>query len=174
MDSKQIGAIAAVAIIAVAAIAGVLILNNNQNEDEFKVAYLEKGYYTFHVAFDKGFYDDLGFKVKPVIVGGSGQDAINAVLAGDATVAATGDAPYVNTLASNGPDKFVGLCMYDETTKASAGHKWVTTSKCPVKLTPIEGKSATDAENDAAAEAIKAYDGTLTVGLVSGSTTLTT
>ena len=40
MDSKQIGAIAAVAIIAVAAIAGVLILNNNQNEDEFKVAYL--------------------------------------------------------------------------------------------------------------------------------------
>ena len=174
MNSKQIGAIAAVAIIAVAAIAGVLILNNNQNEDEFKAAYLEKGYYTFHVAFDKGFYDDLGFKVKPVIVGGSGQDAINAVLAGDATVAATGDAPYVNTLASNGPDKFVGLCMYDETTKASAGHKWVTTSKCPVKLTPIEGKSATDAENDAAAEAIKAYDGTLTVGLVSGSTTLTT
>lgn len=176
MNSKQMGAIFAVAIIAIAAIAGVFIWNENNNskEDTFKVAYLAKGYYTFHVAFDQGFYDDLGFKVEPVIVGGSGQDAVNAVLSGNATVAATGDAPYVNTLASKGADNFVGLCMYGETTKASAGHKWVTTESCPVKLSPIAGKSATDAEADAAAAAIKAYDGTLKMGLVYGSTTLTT
>ena len=173
MNSKQIAVIAAVVIIAAAAVGGVLIWKNNQKEDEFSVAYLEKGYYTYHVAFAKGFYDDLGFKVKPVIVGGSGQDAINAVLAGDATVAATGDAPYVNTLAKN-PDDFVGLCMYAETTSASAGHKWVTTPDCPVALAEVAGKSATNTENDNAAAAIKAYDGTLTMGLVYGSTTLTT
>ncbi len=176
MDSKKMGAIFAVAVIAIAAIAGVFIWNENNksSEETFKVAYLAKGYYTFHVAFDQGFYDDLGFKVEPVIVGGSGQDAVNAVLSGDATVAATGDAPYVNTLASKGSDSFVGLCMYAETTKASAGHKWVTTASCPVTLAPIAGKSATDEEADAAAAAIKAYDGTLRMGLVYGSTTLTT
>ena len=173
MDSKKIAAIAAVVIIAAAAIGGVLIWKNNQKEETFSVAYLEKGYYTYHVAFAKGFYDDLGFKVEPKIVGGSGQDAINAVLAGDATVAATGDAPYVNTLAKKGGD-FVGLCMYEEKTSASAGHKWVTTPDNPAGLVAIAGSTATTDEANAAAAAIKAYDGMLKVGLVNGSTTMTT
>ena len=124
MDSKKMMAILVVAIVAVAA-AGVYVFMSGDDDKEgsLKVVYLNKGgYETFMVAEEKGFYDDLDFNMERLLVTGSGQDAVNALLADDADIAATGEGPVINTLLAH-RDDIVLLASY---TVSIGGQVWVT------------------------------------------------
>jgi len=124
MDSKKMMAILAVAIVAVAAVGVYVIMSGDDGkEGSLKVVYLNKGgYETFMVAEEKGFYDDLDFNMERLLVTGSGQDAVNALLADDADIAATGEGPVINTLLAH-RDDIVLLASY---TVSIGGQVWVT------------------------------------------------
>ena len=66
------------AVVVIAAAAGGLwYYNNNKDKGEtVSIAYLNLGYYPFMVGFHDGWFDDLPFNVEPVVVNGSGQDAV--------------------------------------------------------------------------------------------------
>ena len=127
MDSKKIMAIGAVIII-VAAAGGAIAWSNNKGDgdDGISIAYLNlNSYMPFIVGFSDGWFDDLGFDVKPVVVTGSGQAAVDALIGGSATIAATGDGPFAKAVGKyqDTDNKMVGLCQY---TQASvAGHTWI-------------------------------------------------
>ena len=90
MDSKKILVIAVIAIVAIAGVAvAIFAMQNNGQPGELKVAYLKKnGYETEMVAENKNFFD--GVKVTGVPVTGSGQQSVNALLAEEVDIAATG------------------------------------------------------------------------------------
>lgn len=181
MDTRKIAVIVAVAMIAVAG-AAIYVTYDDDSEDTLKVAYLTKGYFPFIVGFERGMFDDLGFKVEPIIVTGSGQDAVNAVLARDAHMAATGDGPFVNTLGRN-PGEIIGLCQYTQSEGYMGGHRWITHPDMAGIIPAIEKNESGKVTNgQAVADAIKAasaegkgngHGGMVTVGLVNGSTTHT-
>ena len=124
MDSKKILAIVAVAIIAVGTVVAVVMLTNNEKGD-LSVAYLQKnGYETQMVAQSKGYFGDYGLNVTGVTVTGSGQDAVNKLLAGEVDIAATGQGPVANTF-HNYSDDLVVLCGVNHST---GGQVWVTTN----------------------------------------------
>lgn len=134
MDSSKMMAILVVAVVAVAAAGGFAIWKNSNDksddeEIEVSISYLNLSYYPFMVGFEKGFFDDLGFKVKPVLVEGSGNVSVEALTSGNATMAATGDGPFVNAFSKN-PDDIVALCQWSESSGALTGHQWIVkTSK---------------------------------------------
>lgn len=122
MDSKKIFAIIAVIVIALGAVVAVVIVQNNNEKYDLSVAYLEKNSYeTQMVADSKGFFDDSGVKVKGVTVTGSGQDAVNKLLAGEVDIAATGQGPVANTF-HNYADDLVVICGVNHST---GGQVWV-------------------------------------------------
>ncbi len=141
MDSKKILAIVIAAIVVIGGVTAVIVTNNNNGGDKEKetisIAYLNLGYYPFIVGFEKGYFNNLDFNVKPIVVTGSGQDAVNAVLAGDATMAATGDAPFINTLGKN-PETFIGLTQYTQSSGSLAGHIWIANNSLKGSLDAIE------------------------------------
>lgn len=181
MDTKKIAAIVVAAIVIVAG-AAIWIIWDKDDKDTLKVAYLTKGYYPFIVGFDNGMFDDLSFKVEPVIVSGSGQDAVNAVLSRDAHMAATGEAPFVNTLGKH-PDDIIGLAQYTQSSGSAAGHRWIAHPDMIGIIPAMTMDSESIPSNSqAVADAIKAAsaagkgkgtDNMVTIGLVNGSTTLT-
>ena len=129
MDASKLMAIVVVAVVAVAAVGGIAYYNNNKDsgsneEVELSIAYLNLGYYPFMVGFEKGMFDDLGFKVKPVLVEGSGNVSVEALTSGNATMAATGDGPFSNAYGKYG-DEIVGLCQYTQGSGSLAGHQWI-------------------------------------------------
>lgn len=119
MDSKKIFAIGAAVVVAVAAIGiAIVVLNNNNGSEngELSVVYLKKnGYETEMVAEKKGFFGDFGLTVKGQTVTGSGQDAVNMLLAGSVDIAATGQGPVANTL-HNYSDDLVIICGVNHST----------------------------------------------------------
>ena len=183
MDSKKIGAIVVVVVVIAAAAGGLWYYNSNKDKGEtVSIAYLNLGYYPFMVGFHDGWFDDLPFNVEPVVVNGSGQDAVNAVLAGEATMAATGDAPFVNTLGKY-PDEMIGLTQYTQGSGSLAGHRWIAEkSLMSDKLDEIVVENNTSTNDETVAAQIKAItdngqggtNGMFTVALVDGSTTETT
>ncbi len=186
MDSKKILVIVIAAIVVIGGVTAVVVSNNNNGGDKEKetisIAYLNLGYYPFMVGFEKGYFNNLDFNVKPVVVTGSGQDAVNAVLAGDATMAATGDAPFINTLGKY-PDKLVGLTQYTQSSGSLAGHIWIANNSLKGSLDAIEkdadgvvSNSATTAAQIKEITANKegsGKDGTFSIGVINGSTTHT-
>lgn len=185
MDSKKILVIVIAAIVVIGGVTAVVVSNNNNNDKEketISIAYLNLGYYPFMVGFEKGYFDNLDFNVKPIVVTGSGQDAVNAVLAGDATMAATGDAPFINTLGKY-PDKLVGLTQYTQSSGSLAGHIWIANNSLKGSLDAIEkdadgvvSNSATTAAQIKEITANKegsGKDGTFSIGVINGSTTHT-
>ena len=134
MDSKKILAICVV-IVVVAASAGIAfaVLNKGDNPT-LKVSYLKKnGYETLMVAEDKGFFGQAGLSVESIAVTGSGQDAVNALLAGQVDIAATGHGPVANTLNTY-LDKTVIICGVNHST---GGQVWV--SKTGTGIVPYDG-----------------------------------
>ena len=123
MDSKKMLAIVAVVVLAIAAIGVYVIMSgDNDKEGSLKVVYLNKGgYETFMVAEDKGFYDDLDFNMENLLVTGSGQNAVDALLAGDADIAATGEGPVINNLVKYGDD----IVLLGSYTVSIGGQVWV-------------------------------------------------
>ena len=122
MDSKKILVIAVIAIVAVAGVAvAIFAMQNNGQPGELKVAYLKKnGYETEMVAENKNFFDEV--KVTGVPVTGSGQQSVNALLAEEVDIAATGQGPVANAMHTN-PDDIVIVCGVNHST---GGQVWVT------------------------------------------------
>lgn len=182
MDSKKIGAIVVAVVVIAAAAGGLWYYNNNKDKGEtVSIAYLNLGYYPFMVGFHDGWFDDLPFNVEPVVVNGSGQDAVNAVLAGEATMAATGDAPFVNTMGKY-PDEIIGLTQYTQGSGSLSGHRWIAEkSEMSSLLDSIEVENNTSTNSQTVANQIRSItdsglggtDGMFTVALVDGSTTET-
>ncbi len=183
MDSKKILVIVIAAIVVIGGVTAVVINNNNNDKgkETISIAYLNLGYYPFMVGFENGWFDNLDFNVKPIVVTGSGQDAVNAVLAGDATMAATGDAPFINTLGKYGND-IVGLTQYTQSSGSLAGHIWIANKSLEGKLDAIE-KDADGVVSNSATTAgqIKKITedkegkngGIFSIGVINGSTTHT-
>jgi len=124
MDSRMILSIVAIAIVAVAAGSAAFIAMNHSDsgDDELSVVYLKKnGYETEMVAEKKGFFGDFGLTVKGETVTGSGQDAVNKLLAGAVDIAATGQGPVANTL-HNYADDLIIICGVNQ---SSGGQVWV-------------------------------------------------
>ena len=122
MDSKKILALVIVALVAVASVGIYVILTNNNEKDSLRVVYLNKGgYESMMVAEEKGFYNDLGFNVERLLVTGSGQNAVDALLAGDADIAATGEGPVINTLNTYMND----IVLLGSYTISIGGQEWV-------------------------------------------------
>lgn len=104
-----------------ASLAGVLCLGlaagcSAQNEEEAEdlapvsVAYLNKaGYETIIVADQKAFFEECAAPVELLTVTGSGQQSVEALLAGSADIAATGQGPVADALGQY-PDDIVVLC----------------------------------------------------------------
>lgn len=74
------------------------------------LAYLNKaGYETIIVAEDQGFFANGDVEVELLPVSGSGQQSVEALLAGSADIAATGQGPVANAIGEYG-DEIVVLC----------------------------------------------------------------
>lgn len=74
------------------------------------LAYLNKaGYETIITADSQGFFADGGVEVNLSPVSGSGQQSVEALLAGSADIAATGQGPVANAIGEYGDD-IVVLC----------------------------------------------------------------
>ncbi len=74
------------------------------------LAYLNKaGYETIIVADEQGFFADGDVDVELLPVSGSGQQSVEALLAGSADIAATGQGPVANAIGEYG-DEIVVLC----------------------------------------------------------------
>lgn len=121
MEKKtKLLAVGAVVIVMAAALGAAYVLGGE--DDSLSVVYLNKSSYEALIVADKkGFFDELDFEVTKHLVTGSGQDAVNAMIAGSADIAATGEGPAINALNQYG-DKIVVLCSYDISTGA---HVWV-------------------------------------------------
>ena len=64
------------------------------------IAYLNKaGYEDIIVADNQGFYNDAGPEITLYTVSGSGQQSVEALLAGSADIAATGQGPVADAIA---------------------------------------------------------------------------
>lgn len=83
---------------------------SSQDLAPLSVAYLNKaGYETIITADQKGFFADGDVPVELLPVSGSGQQAVEALLAGSADIAATGQGPVANAIGQYGED-IVVLC----------------------------------------------------------------
>lgn len=140
MDSKKILAIVAVVIIALGAVVAAVIISQNSQKDDLSVVYLQKnGYETQMVAESKDFFGDYGLNVKGETITGSGQDAVNKLLAGTVDIAATGHGPVANTFIKY-PDDLVILCGVNHYT---GGQVWVTNVDAIVAYDPaLDNKTA--------------------------------
>ena len=124
MDTKKILIIAVVAIVAIAGIAvAVFAMQNNGEKSDLKVAYLKKnGYETEMVGESKGFFKDAGVSVTGVPVTGSGQQSVNALLAGEVDIAATGHGPVANAIHEKGSE----IVIVAGVNHSTGGQVWVT------------------------------------------------
>ena len=160
MEKKtKLLAVGAVVIVVAAALGAAYVLGS---EDEpLSVAYLNKSSYEALIVADKkGFIDELDFDVKQHLVTGSGQDAVNAMIAGSADIAATGEGPAINALNKYG-DKIVVLCSYDISTGA---HVWVAQKSLIGNGIDVDGKEPQEIANDLKGSNYK-------VGIIQGSST---
>lgn len=72
------------------------------------IAYLNKaGYEDIIVADNQGFYNDAGPEITLYTVSGSGQQSVEALLAGSADIAATGQGPVADAIKQYGDDIIV-------------------------------------------------------------------
>jgi len=108
-------AISAVIIIIAAALGATYVLSD---KEELSVVYLNKSSYEALIVADKkGFFDELSFKLGKHTVAGSGQNAVDTMLAGSADIAATGEGPAINAM-NKCSDDIIILCSYDISTSA--------------------------------------------------------
>lgn len=112
MKPKKLLAAGLAAGLCLGALAGCSSQEKEAAEDlaPVSVAYLNKaGYETVITADQKGFFDECAAPVELLTVTGSGQQAVEALLAGSADIAATGQGPVADALGQY-PDDIVVLC----------------------------------------------------------------
>jgi len=144
MEKKtRLLAVGAVAIVIAAALGAAYVLGSE--DDSLSVAYLNKSSYEALIVADKkGFFNELDFEVTKHLVTGSGQDAVNALIAGSADIAATGEGPAINALNKYG-DEIVVLCSYDISTGA---HVWVAQKSLIGNGIDVDGKEPQEIAED--------------------------
>ena len=153
-------AVAAVVIVVAAAVGAVFMLGND-NDRTLSVVYLKKSHYEELIVGDKkGFFDELDFKVDRHYVTGSGKDAVDALIAGTADIAATGEGPAVNAIEAYGED-IVVLCSFAVRTAAQV---WVAQGSLIGEKIVVEGKTPQEI-----ADQLK--DSKLKAGVIEGSST---
>lgn len=122
MDSNRIMALVVVGILVAAAAGGVYWYMNDSEDYDLSVVYLNKATYeTQMIANEKGFFSEAEVRIKNLVVSGSGADTVNALLAGSADIAATGEGPVASAIENYGDD-IVVLCNVN---KSTGGQVWV-------------------------------------------------
>jgi len=122
-------------------VVGAAAVMGNEEDRSLSVVYLNKSTYEALIVADKkGFFGELDFKLTKHVVTGSGQDAVNAMVAGSADIAATGEGPAINALNQYGDD-IVVLCSYDISTGA---HVWVAQHSLIGNGIDVEGKTGSE------------------------------
>lgn len=78
---------------------------SQQNYEPLSLVYLNKaGYETIIVADKKGFFEEAAPDIELLTVSGSGQQSVEALLAGSADIAATGQGPVADAIGQYGDD----------------------------------------------------------------------
>lgn len=135
------------------------------------VAYLNKaGYETVIVADKKGYFESAPMNVELLTVSGSGQQSVEALLAGSADVAATGQGPVADALGQYGDD-IVVLCG----TNCNTNSQVIVASPSmtgDAAITPYDKASDNKAEVKASFEAAASALGhSVKLGVQQGATT---
>jgi ABC-type nitrate/sulfonate/bicarbonate transport system substrate-binding protein len=135
------------------------------------VAYLNKaGYETIIVADKKGCFDAAPMDVELLTVSGSGQQSVEALLAGSADIAATGQGPVADALGQYGDD-IVVLCG----TNCNTNSQVIVAAPSmagDTAITPYDKASDNKAEVKASFEAAAAVLGRpVKLGVQQGATT---
>lgn len=135
------------------------------------VAYLNKaGYEDIIVADNQGFYKDCGPEVTLLPVTGSGQQSVEALLAGQADIAATGQGPVADAIKQYGDD----IVVLAGTNISTGGQVWVAGANMTgdKAITPYDPSKDNKAEVKASFEkAAAANGGTIKCGVQKGATT---
>ena len=135
------------------------------------VSYLNKaGYEDIIVADKQGYYKDCGTEVTLLPVTGSGQQSVEALLAGQSDIAATGQGPVADAIKQYGDD----IVVLAGTNISTGGQVWIagaglTGDKAITPYDPAtDNKAAVKASFEAAAAA---NGGTIRCGVQQGATT---
>ena len=135
------------------------------------VSYLNKaGYEDIIVADKQGFYKECGTEVTLLPVTGSGQQSVEALLAGQSDIAATGQGPVADAIKQYG-DRIVVLAG---TNISTGGQVWVAGPGLSgnAAITPYNASADNKADVKASFEAAAAAKGgTLKCGVQQGATT---
>lgn len=139
--------------------------------EPLSVAYLNKqGYEDIIVGDNQGFYDEAGPEVTLYTVSGSGQQSVEAMLAGSADLAATGQGPVADAIAQYGDDIVVVACSNVST----GGQVWVAGPNMTgeAQLVAYDKSKDNKAEvKESFEKAAAALGGTIRVGVQQGATT---
>ncbi len=107
---KKVFAAGLAAALCVGALAGCSQAQPQEDLAPISVSYLNKAAYeTIILADQKGFFDDCAAEVELLTVTGSGQQSVEALLAGTVDIAACGQGPVADALGQY-PDDIVILC----------------------------------------------------------------
>ncbi len=139
--------------------------------DPISVAYLNKaGYEDIIVGDHEGYFEDSECEITLYTVSGSGQQSVEALLAGSADIAATGQGPVADAIAEYGDEIIVLACSNCST----GGQVWVAgpnmtgDAELVAYDADADNKDEVLASFEAAAEAL---GGTIKAGVQQGATT---
>ena len=173
---KKVAKLAAVVAAAALSLTMVAGCSSTSAEEEvsyepISVAYLNKaGYEDIIVADNQGFYAECGPEVTLNAVTGSGQQSVEALLAGSVDIAATGKGPVGDAVANYGDD----IVILAGTNCATGDQVWVAGPSLTGDKQIVAYDAAADnkAEVKASFEAAAAANGgTICVGVQQGATT---
>ena len=153
------------------ALAGCGASNEPANYEPLSVAYLNKaGYEDVIVGDHEGYFKDAGPEITLYPVTGSGQQSVEAMLAGSADLAATGQGPVADALKEYGDD-IVIVAGYNCST---GGQVWVASPTLTGDKAIIPYDKNADNKDEVKAsfgEAAKALGHPIRLGVQQGATT---
>ena len=141
------------------------------NYQPLSVAYLNKaGYEDIIVGDHEGYFEDAGPAITLNPVTGSGQQSVEALLAGAADIAATGQGPVGDAIKEHGDD----IVVLAGTNCSTGGQVWVAGPKMTGAAAVIPYDATTDNKSEVKASfesAATALGGTVKAGVQQGATT---
>lgn len=179
---KKVGLIAACALaatLAVGAMAGCSSSTQQQapatNEpasyEPLSVAYLNKAGYEDIIVGDKqGYFNEAGPEVTLYTVSGSGQQSVEAMLAGSADLAATGQGPVADAIKQYGDD----IVVVATSNVSTGGQVWVAGPHMTGEAQIVAYDAAADnkaAVKESFEKAASSLGGTVRLGVQQGATT---
>ena len=157
-----------VLVLIASASAYFMLKDDGDDEPDLTIVYLNKnGYEVQIIAEEKGFFSQVGLDVEVKNVTGSGQDAVNAMLAGEADIAFTGEGPVATTM-----NKYPGeLVVLGGVTTATGGQVWVAGPEIADKIVAYDKTGQNKAEVKSSFEQMKGAGAPIKLGVQQGSTT---